>query len=126
MNNFRQSGFTLIELVIVVILLGILAATVAPKYVDLTRDAKQSVVDTAVSGIKSAAMLTFAQNKRVVSWRSILSNFDYDSAVLSVYSSNNNNFCFFTVAYLWPNSTAAEPLISLRSTGVIDPAVCDD
>lgn len=126
MNKSKQVGFTLIELVIVVILLGILAATVAPKYVDLTIQAKTSVVDTAVSGIKSAALLTFAQNRRVVSWRSILSNFEYDSAVLSVFSSNSNTSCFFTVAYLWPNSTNRDPLISMKSTGVIDPAICDD
>lgn len=122
----KSSGFTLIELVIVVILLGIMAATVAPKYIDLTTNAKQAVVDTAVSGLKSAALLTFAQNRRVVSWRSIISNFEYDTAVLSVFSSNNNASCFFTVAYLITNSTNRDTLISMKSTGVIDPAICDD
>lgn len=46
----KQSGFTLIELVIVIIILGILAATAVPKFIDLQGDARAS----AMSGVKAA------------------------------------------------------------------------
>jgi MSHA pilin protein MshB len=39
----KQKGFTLIELVVVIVILGVLAATAAPKFIDLTDDAEEAV-----------------------------------------------------------------------------------
>jgi len=47
MNN--QKGFTLIEIIAVLILLGILAAVAVPKYVDLQQDAKNKAAEGAVA-----------------------------------------------------------------------------
>ncbi|MFC1518154.1 type II secretion system protein [Pseudomonadota bacterium] len=46
----KQQGFTLIELVVVIIILGILAVTAAPKFINLQGDARAS----ALSGLKAA------------------------------------------------------------------------
>lgn len=50
----KQTGFTLIELVVVIVILGILAATAAPKFIDLTGDARTSVMEALSGSLKSA------------------------------------------------------------------------
>ncbi|MGS2720723.1 type II secretion system protein [Paraglaciecola aestuariivivens] len=53
----RQSGFTLIELIIVIVLLGVLSVTAAPKFIDLTSDAHISVSKATAAAFKSAVKL---------------------------------------------------------------------
>ncbi|RJG49979.1 type II secretion system protein [Motilimonas pumila] len=57
----KQSGFTLIELVIVIIVLGILAATAAPKFIDLQTDARQSALNGLKAALEGGATLTYAK-----------------------------------------------------------------
>jgi MSHA pilin protein MshA len=61
-NSFsKQKGFTLIELVVVIVILGILAATAAPKFIDLTGDARLSVMKGVQGSINSAVNLAHAK-----------------------------------------------------------------
>jgi MSHA pilin protein MshA len=57
----QQSGFTLIELVVVIVILGLLAATALPRFVNITGDARFASVQGVAGGLRSAAALAKAQ-----------------------------------------------------------------
>ena len=61
MNLKKSSGFTLIELVIVVVILGFLAVTAIPKFLDLTDQAKQANIEGMAGGFATGVSLARAQ-----------------------------------------------------------------
>jgi len=58
----KQNGFTLIELVIVIIVLGILAATAVPKFINLQDDAKISAMNGVEAAVRSAANIVYSKS----------------------------------------------------------------
>ncbi len=58
----KNNGFTLIELVIVIIVLGILAATAVPKFINLQDDAKESALKGLSGALNSAANIVYAKS----------------------------------------------------------------
>lgn len=56
----KQAGFTLIELVMVIVILGVLAAVAIPKFVDLGTEAKAAALKGVVGGINSASAVNYA------------------------------------------------------------------
>jgi len=60
MKTANQKGFTLIELVMIIVILGILAAVAVPKYVNLANDAELSSKKAFTGTIQSAASICLA------------------------------------------------------------------
>ncbi len=118
-NHRRSSGFTLIEILIVVIILGILAAIVIPQFANASSDARKASVASTVQSIRDEVQLYRVQHgdqvpDLVTSWAPLIAS--------SSYGTNNN-----LGPYL--QSTPINPVISSTVVGaqsVVTDGNCDN
>ena len=108
----RQSGFTLIELVVVIVILGILAATAAPKFMNLQSDARISALNGLKASVKSASSMIYS--------KAILAGKEKDASGKKVCAngpeSTTSNPCTdeITIAYGYPTADAAGIIATLQ------------
>ena len=96
-----QQGFTLIELVVVIVILGILAVTAAPKFIDITSDAKASVIEAVKGSLNSAADMAHA--------KALVAGEVASTGAISVGSSTIN------LVYGWPANDSIDALLTYDS-----------
>ncbi len=58
-----ERGFTFIEIIVVIVIIGIISAIAVPKFVNLTSDAKKAAADGTIGAIRSACSMAFAKHR---------------------------------------------------------------
>lgn len=109
----KQSGFTLIELMIVVAIIAILAAIALPAYQSYVREARYADLQTAVTGLKTNVEVCFAKKGDLT-----LCN---DETKLGItFPADNNNFTLAAI----DTATAGQVVIEATGTTAVGGKVC--
>jgi len=76
-REIKQQGMTLVELVIVIVVLGIIAAVAAPRFVDISGNALSAGEQGSIGAFKSALAITMAEQQNArPTWNQITNNLD--------------------------------------------------
>lgn len=86
----RTKGFTLVEILIVVIILGILAAIIIPQFTDASQDARRSSVQSNLQAMRSQFELYRAQHLDVYPWNNGSDKVDTDANIETRLTSKTN------------------------------------
>ncbi|MCF5851564.1 MULTISPECIES: prepilin-type N-terminal cleavage/methylation domain-containing protein [Aeromonas] len=101
----KQSGFTLIELVIVIIILGILAVTAAPKFLNLQDDARKAAADGVKASLQSASQMVYS--------KAAIQGIESTSGAVSIAGTTVNTI------YGYPTTTDVDKTVTLDGWAVV-------
>tara|TARA_R110000851_G_scaffold1274_3_gene4634 strand:- start:31683 stop:32198 length:516 start_codon:yes stop_codon:yes gene_type:complete len=104
-NMQKQQGFTLIELVVVIIILGILAVTAAPKFMNLQGDAYQSTLSGLKASLQGANTLVYS--------KAAIAGDEKDADTTVQISSDSSDTAKITYGYLQNDATSLGDMLQI-------------